>query len=105
MYDVLTVLQSQLLKLLGEKLATFRVKLLARWDSKTGGVTQLAESRSENKHSSLAKPRQRRCKTSFGTCISVVRSEMNAKKIKVLLTVLTREPSVAYVDQIGSSVA
>jgi mRNA turnover protein 4 len=40
------------LKHIGEKLATFKVVILARWDSKTGEVTQLAESSSGNSGSS-----------------------------------------------------
>lgn len=34
--------QTQLLKLIGEKLVVFRVALLARWDSTTGEVVQIA---------------------------------------------------------------
>ena len=38
---VLTSEQAQLLKLIGEKMVVFRVRLKARWDSDTGVVTQL----------------------------------------------------------------
>ncbi|KAJ8518112.1 hypothetical protein ONZ45_g4795 [Pleurotus djamor] len=37
----LTSEQAQLLKLIGEKMVTFRVGLLARWDAPTGEVTQI----------------------------------------------------------------
>ncbi|KAJ3987917.1 ribosomal protein L10-domain-containing protein [Lentinula detonsa] len=38
---VLTSEQAQLLKLIGEKMVTFRVSLIARWDAATGEVTQV----------------------------------------------------------------
>ncbi|KAF9013538.1 ribosomal protein L10-domain-containing protein [Cyathus striatus] len=38
---VLTAEQTQLLKLIGEKMVVFRVGLLARWDSTTGEVIQI----------------------------------------------------------------
>jgi len=41
--DTLTAEQAQILKLLGEKLATFKVKLLARWTAETGAVVKLSE--------------------------------------------------------------
>lgn len=37
----LTGEQAQLLKLIGEKMVTFRVGLIARWDSVTGDVVQI----------------------------------------------------------------
>jgi mRNA turnover protein 4 len=37
----LTGEQAQLLKLIGEKMVTFRVGLIARWDSATGEVVQI----------------------------------------------------------------
>ncbi|KAJ4482022.1 ribosomal protein L10-domain-containing protein [Lentinula aciculospora] len=42
---VLTTEQAQLLKLIGEKMVTFRVGLIARWDAATGEVTQTEELR------------------------------------------------------------
>ncbi|KZT38895.1 hypothetical protein SISSUDRAFT_1004275 [Sistotremastrum suecicum HHB10207 ss-3] len=39
--DVLTAEQAQLLKLIGEKLVTFKVVLQARWEAATGELTQL----------------------------------------------------------------
>lgn len=41
--DVLTAEQAQILKLIGERLATFRVRLLCRWSAETGAVVELAE--------------------------------------------------------------
>jgi mRNA turnover protein 4 len=37
----LTSEQTQLLKLIGEKMVVFRVKLKSRWDSATGEVVQI----------------------------------------------------------------
>jgi mRNA turnover protein 4 len=37
----LTGEQAQLLKLIGERMVTFRVGLIARWDSVTGEVVQI----------------------------------------------------------------
>jgi mRNA turnover protein 4 len=37
----LTGEQAQLLKLIGEKMVVFRVRLMARWDSATGEVVQV----------------------------------------------------------------
>jgi mRNA turnover protein 4 len=41
--NVLTTEQAQLLKLIGEKMVTFRVGLRARWDSATGEVEDVAD--------------------------------------------------------------
>ncbi|KAF5372284.1 hypothetical protein D9757_009636 [Collybiopsis confluens] len=38
---VLTAEQAQLLKLIGERMVTFKVGLIARWDAATGQVTQV----------------------------------------------------------------
>lgn len=40
--------QAQLLKLIGEKLVVFRVRLKARWDSTTGEVTMIESSGDED---------------------------------------------------------
>lgn len=42
-HEYIDGVQSQLLKLLGEKLSTFRITLLARWDSESSSMTQIAE--------------------------------------------------------------
>ncbi|KZV95495.1 hypothetical protein EXIGLDRAFT_610534, partial [Exidia glandulosa HHB12029] len=41
--DVLTAEQAQILKLIGERLATFRARLLARWSAESTAVVQLAD--------------------------------------------------------------
>ncbi|KAH7096432.1 ribosomal protein L10-domain-containing protein [Auriculariales sp. MPI-PUGE-AT-0066] len=41
--DTLTAEQAQILKLIGERLATFKVTLLARWTADAGTVVKLAE--------------------------------------------------------------
>jgi mRNA turnover protein 4 len=39
--QILTAEQAQLLKLIGEKMVVFRVRLTARWDASSGNVTQI----------------------------------------------------------------
>jgi len=44
----LTVEQTQLLKLIGERMVKFRVRLRCHWDSETGEVTQTAETEGDD---------------------------------------------------------
>ncbi|KAE9392838.1 mRNA turnover protein 4-like protein [Gymnopus androsaceus JB14] len=52
---VLTAEQAQLLKLIGERMVTFKVGLIARWDAATGDVTQIEGPRLQDGDSGAAK--------------------------------------------------